>query len=62
MAALSTTQIRVSLPNSGAVRTNYDFTFSLGYTAWHHIALVRSSAVIKFYVDGTQVGSNIKLL
>ena len=59
IAAKSTTELTFSAPNASATRTDYDFTFSLGTTAWHHIALVRSSAVMKFYVDGTQVGSNI---
>jgi hypothetical protein len=45
------------LYHAGAARITTDVG-SFSANTWHHIALVRSSGVTKFYVDGTQRGSS----
>ncbi len=34
-------------------------TTGIETNVWHHFAWVRASGVMKFYIDGTQVGSNV---
>lgn len=41
----------------GAVTVNIPVAFSFSLNTWYHIAVVRNSSTIKFYVNGTSIGS-----
>jgi len=47
----------ITSPNGSSGMAVLATTNSITAASWHHIAVVRSSSVVKIYVDGTQSGS-----
>lgn len=57
---LNGTSIVVQQSTDGSTVAATDtFSASLSATTWYHVAIVRTGSVVKCFVDGTQVGSNV---
>lgn len=57
---LSGTSIAVTQSTDGsAVAATNTFSASLSATTWYHVAIVRTGSVVKCFVNGSQVGSDV---